>query len=307
MILIISKRNEASTEDVINWLNYQNKKYFRIDKEDNVIISYIGKDIVFQLNSYNIKLSEITTVWYRRGGINNDVLNNKKVIDNNFLDFLRIESMFLKEYIYYLLSKKKKLNSYSTSFINKLIVSDIAEEVGFLTPNTYIINSKKSFLVHKKKEKLITKTISGNPILHINNKKGAMYTNIVKDIEEDFFYPSLFQNAIDKKYELRVFYLNGKTYSMAIFSQHDKTTSVDFRNYNHELPNRTVPFILPSKINFKLKKLMDKLNINSGSIDIIVSKKNEYYFLEVNPVGQFGMISYPCNYNLENKIATYLT
>jgi D-alanine-D-alanine ligase-like ATP-grasp enzyme len=51
---------------------------------------------------------------------------------------------------------------------------------------------------------------------------------------------------------------------------------------------------------------MNKLDLNCGSIDMIVTPKNEYVFLEVNPVGQFGMVSYPCNYNLEKKIAEYL-
>jgi hypothetical protein len=29
-------------------------------------------------------------------------------------------------------------------------------------------------------------------------------------------------------------------------------------------------------------------------------------FLEVNPVGQFGMVSAPCNYHLEKKVAELL-
>jgi hypothetical protein len=37
-----------------------------------------------------------------------------------------------------------------------------------------------------------------------------------------------------------------------------------------------------------------------------MTKKGEYVFLEVNPIGQFGMVSAPCNYNLEKKIAQYL-
>lgn len=50
-------------------------------------------------------------------------------------------------------------------------------------------------------------------------------------------------------------------------------------------------------------KLMD---LNTGSIDMIKNKNNEYIFLEVNPVGQFSMVSYPCNYYIEEKIASYL-
>lgn len=111
---------------------------------------------------------------------------------------------------------------------------------------------------------------------------------------------------IDKLFEVRVFYLAGEFYSMAIFSQEDTQTETDFRNYNLTDPNRTVPFILPDKIRQKLSLLMNKLDLNSGSIDIIVSKELKFYFLEINPIGQFGMVSYPCNYYLEKSFANIL-
>ena len=50
---------------------------------------------------------------------------------------------------------------------------------------------------------------------------------------------------------------------------------------------------------------MDQLNLDSGSIDIIYSTNKEYVFLEVNPIGQFGMVSSPCNYYIEKRIAQY--
>ncbi|MPT35513.1 MAG: hypothetical protein E2604_10600 [Flavobacterium sp.] len=56
----------------------------------------------------------------------------------------------------------------------------------------------------------------------------------------------------------------------------------------------------------KLKKLMKVLKLNSGSIDMLVSSNNEYVFLEVNPIGQFGQVSKPCNYYLEKQIAKEL-
>jgi len=37
-------------------------------------------------------------------------------------------------------------------------------------------------------------------------------------------------------------------------------------------------------------------------LDLIYSKENEYAFLEINPVGQFGMVSYLCNYHLRQFI-----
>lgn len=86
---------------------------------------------------------------------------------------------------------------------------------------------------------------------------------------------------------------------MAILSQSDEKTKIDFRKYNEEKPNRNVPFKLPDDIDQKIKQLFKYLDLNTGSVDLIVDHQENFYFLEINPVGQFGMVSYPCNYFLE--------
>ena len=48
------------------------------------------------------------------------------------------------------------------------------------------------------------------------------------------------------------------------------------------------------------------MGLKSGSIDMIYSTDNIYYFLEVNPVGQFYQVSFPANYYLEKEIAKTL-
>lgn len=50
---------------------------------------------------------------------------------------------------------------------------------------------------------------------------------------------------------------------------------------------------------------MEALDLNCGSLDLIKSGST-YYFLEVNPVGQFGNLSFDCSYHLEKEIAEYL-
>ena len=51
---------------------------------------------------------------------------------------------------------------------------------------------------------------------------------------------------------------------------------------------------------------MKALKLESGSIDIIVDEQDDYYFLEVNPVGQFHFVSHICNYYIEKEIAQSL-
>lgn len=46
--------------------------------------------------------------------------------------------------------------------------------------------------------------------------------------------------------------------------------------------------------------------MNTGSIDIVVTKDKRYVFLEINHVGQFGWLSENCNYYIEKHIAQEL-
>lgn len=104
----------------------------------------------------------------------------------------------------------------------------------------------------------------------------------------------------------QVNFFEKKFYSMVIFSQNNEKTKVDFRNYDREKPNKVGPYKLPKNIESKLIKLMETIGLNTGSIDLVKGLDGDYYFLEVNPSGQFGMTSFPCNYNLHKKVANYL-
>jgi glutathione synthase/RimK-type ligase-like ATP-grasp enzyme len=112
---------------------------------------------------------------------------------------------------------------------------------------------------------------------------------------------------VEKKYEVRVFYIDGESYCLATFSQGDPKTEIDYRRYNKEKPNRNASFLLPGEVQMKLNILMKSLGLKTGSIDLIVTPDDEFVFLEVNPVGQFLNIEELGNYNLCGKIAGYLT
>jgi ATP-GRASP peptide maturase of grasp-with-spasm system len=306
MVLILSNNNDMSTTQVINWLEVNEKKWLRVNTEDKVCLNFIGDDVVFLLNSKTYNLSDFSSFWYRRGFLNFDFENIKSELFNKFQ---KIELNDFIGFLYYKISLLPHINNISNASVNKLIVSDLARKMGVKTPNDYIFSNLESLNKKLNPDKeYITKSISGDSTILFENFIIYNYSSILnkEEIKSENFFPSLVQNYIHKKYELRIFYLVGSFYTMAIMSQNDKQTVVDFRVYNDEKPNRNVPFQLPKEIEIKLDKLMQKLNLNSGSIDMIVTSENDYVFLEVNPVGQFGMTSYPCNYNLEKKIAEYL-
>ena len=83
----------------------------------------------------------------------------------------------------------------------------------------------------------------------------------------------------------------------------NKQSEVDCRIYSDENPYLEEPFSLPKAIQEKIFKLMEVLKLNTGSFDFMFSDSQEYYFLEVNPIGQFGHLGNVCGINLDRVIA----
>ena len=309
MIILLSIGFERSTDEIIDYFLYQKKDFIRINSEtlkdsDTLYFNYnlLQQKTEIKINNNKIDLNLRKIIWYRR-------ISNKTYIDNyldskiDFDNSRKLSQFIFKDWDVFLRIFVERLSKNSLWFDfpflnkNKIDILNLAVEVGLKIPDTIIANNFDRIRTND----YITKPLdNGTSFIH-DNRKYTIFTTIISKINRKFI-PSLIQEKIEKKYEIRTFYLDGEYYSMAIFSQNDKQTQVDFRQYNYSKPNRNIPYKLPLEIEEKLKKLMDGLQLKTGSIDIIKGIDGEYYFLEVNPVGQFGMTSKPCNYNLEKKI-----
>jgi hypothetical protein len=91
---------------------------------------------------------------------------------------------------------------------------------------------------------------------------GRSYATYTTEIDEGgltdlpaIAFPMLFQEFLPKRYDIRVFYLDGRFHGMAIFSQSRAQTSVDFRRYTYERPVRNVPYDLPEDVARRLRNL----------------------------------------------------
>lgn len=326
MICIHSLTTDYTSAEVSNWiksLGYNNLIRIDADNRNIAFVTYDGADqFIIRQNGQELNLADVKTYWYRRGSgdsiIRPDVKElkahespdlNKKLIEN-----ILSENSGLNEYIKIYLEQKaeKCLGSFQNASLNKLATLDLAQKHGLKTPKTFILNNRKDLEAKVELHtSLITKAIAEGIYIFNTDYSYYSYTEEITaeqlcDVPEKFS-ASLFQEKLDKKYEIRTFFLDGHFYSMVIFSQRNKQTQVDFRKYDEKVPNRCIPFNLPETITTKLSALFKALQLNTGSIDLVVDKNNEYYFLEINPVGQFSMVSYPCNYYLEKEVAKFLT
>ena len=99
--------------------------------------------------------------------------------------------------------------------------------------------------------------------------------------------PTLFQECIDKKYELRVTVVGERVFPVKIDSQSNSLTVVDWRNPACINDLHYFPTELPEKMSRICLSMLDKLGLSFGAFDFVVNTKDELYFLEVNPNGQW--------------------
>ncbi len=325
MILILSEKHDRITDGVASWLNHYNMPYLRINEGDefnvvdNIKINNSEVDVFFRFNNKLYSLNCFDIIWCRRGNffISSPPLN-KLSHDNTFIKnavkkHLNSEVKTLMGFVYNLFNDKFVINNPLKYNVNKLIVLHKAAKLGLKIPETYISKdniSTSSYFNGKKK--IITKNIQ-DILQHQNEEQNILIGqattkvpyNFFNKKRKEFFY-SLFQKEIEKKYELRIFYFKDYFFSAAIFSQNNDKTRIDFRNYDFSHQNRILPYTLNNSLENKLKKLMHELSLESGSIDMIIDKNNEAYFLEVNPVGQLEWINKSCNFYIEKFIADFL-
>ena len=196
---------------------------------------------------------------------------------------------------------------------NKLRQLRIASEVGFVIPQTLVTNKAESAreFFQQVKGKMVSKLLT--PLSHSMeaNSSFFLYTSIVKeedlqDAESLRYCPMVFQEQILKQQELRVVYVNGNVFVGALNADVYAAAKVDWRKpgvevgawQHHQLPDEVVR---------RLKAFMGRFGLLFGALDFIVTPSGEYVFLEINPVGEWGMLEKDLDLPIASAIADALT
>lgn len=307
---------------VIDWLNYFGAK-FKIIRGREEILEFKNCKINNEQTNFAIEeiidSSSIKSYWCRRGQLSiiplksllNSSVNSNPAEQKKYLySYLGQEFENITEFIRFQYDSKKEINCESDNNTNKLINLQCAKNVGLKIPSTIVTSYKsdlESFMTIY--SNVITKSINIGAYTSNNTKYYSSTKLVFKDDlinVKQTFLPSLFQEYVEKLFEIRIFYLKATIISMAIFSQNDPETKIDYRNYNFTRNNRMPPFVLPTNIEQKIISLMKNLNLESGSIDMIYTPLKEFYFLEVNTVGIFDNVSKLTNSYIEKIIAQNL-
>ncbi len=314
MIFIHTRVTDETTIDVIQWLIHYGKKFFRLNNIHELATQNAAVTQKELTHENSITLHGFQSCYFNgKSNLIPELLSSEQELDLQLRDHLSGQAATFIEALTFNRSEKCFGNNpFSNSTVNKLIVLQIAEQLGLQIPRTAIVSSKAILLQLKNTwGRIITKTMHQGISVRtkevlISGQKTEEVTDELIERASELFFPSMVQQLIPKQYEIRVFAFRDMIYSIATFTQSNDATKIDGRGIDCRKPNRQVPFDLPDELCSKLKAILNRLNLNYGSFDLICTPDNEFVFLEVNPYGQYGFLSLAGNFHIEKQIAEYL-
>jgi len=188
---------------------------------------------------------------------------------------------------------------------SKLLQLKVAVECGMTIPTTLCSNDPQDiryFLLKHEGDGVIYKPLCSN-FWFEEERVRISYTSKLSFLELPSnkllqVSPGIFQKEIKKKYELRITCFGDYLVAAKINSQSHVEGKVDWRAIP-EGQMKIEPYVLPSSLEDKIRKFMQKMGLVFGSLDFIVSEDHDYIFLEINEQGQFLWVE---EYNDEFKM-----
>jgi len=323
VILIITNKEDVHPTPVIKYLSERQIPVFRLNTEalltDYQFHWYFNKEVTdfYAKNSINgleLKGSEITAIWERRPEFPSELfVENSPEINKHNLEEAQGFLSFLRYYLKDVFSIGSIV--FDRVSASKMLQLKVAKELGIKTPSTCFSNCKKEIVLFAKNfEYVVLKSIANDNVWLGNEYEYVFYAQKIKsslllDKAEEMFSQtvSYVQNYIEKLFELRITVVGKKIFACKIDSQildNDKG-KIDWRQgYDYGLKHES--FELPEPIKTFCINYLNKMHLNFGCFDMIVTPENEYVFLECNPNGQWLWIEQETGMKISEAIAEIL-
>ena len=314
-VLVISNKVDVHTDSVIDALYKIGAEVIRLNTEDfrkNKYFLHLNNlEVVFNFATPEYRVVSCDNVYsvYVRRITSIDVSD----VDSEYQQLVRDESQVVLDSLYALLENARWLDCpqrrlFAANKINQLLA---ARTSGFSIPPSIITNLGDSAKEFIKLNSSIFKTLK-YPIVDFGDK-GCGMINTTKITLEDIdricndvpVTANFFQHYMDKKYELRIHVIGKEIVAVKIDSQSNTEAIVDWRKANfNDLDYEVIS--LPDIISKSILKFMNIMKLNFGIIDMIVTPAGEYYFLELNPNGNWTWLESHINESISSRIAQWL-
>lgn len=176
---------------------------------------------------------------------------------------------------------------------NKLHQLNVAIAEGLRVPATLVSNRPGDIqaFIDSAEGQIVAKPLS--PLnWHGPTHVAAAYTTVVsvddcQDANALRWLPMIYQERVEKAFELRVVVMGRTIFAAKILSQSIPEAVLDWRAAQQSPDLCYEMFELPSDVTEQIFRFMDRVGLVFGALDLIVDPIGNFWFLEVNEQGQF--------------------
>jgi glutathione synthase/RimK-type ligase-like ATP-grasp enzyme len=320
-VLIVSTKVDIATDRVVLKLRKLGASLYRINTEDLPLLasssvalgSFQSPSWLWASGSKEVDLDCVRSVWFRRHRL--PVLP-QDVAAQDAEYCLRESEWFLKGALYSRASSDRPVKWMShpakiQMAESKIYQLSVARSLGLAVPDTLISNDPRRVrgFFEKKGGEIVAKPLRLG-YFDYGDRQAAVFTSRVvpDDLKDDAslrMAPVIYQELLPKLFDIRITVVGRKVFAAAIDSQSDPAAALDWRRTENEnLPH--YDHALPVQVRDACLNYMEALGLEFGALDFVLTPRNDYVFLEVNPNGQWVWIEEKLGLPITEAIASWL-
>lgn len=292
MILALTSRGDLTTDYVVRALESAGAMVVRLNTNDLLStwrVRITPDELVMQSGDRTILPEQVRAVYYRRAR----APEPPPEVDHRALLFTAREGNVVLRALYAAL-RCPWISHYAAiaAAENKPRQLALAHQLGFSVPETLITNdpalAHEFFRAHGT---VATKALSYGDL----GDGDVLHTTIIEAWEDGFAEavraaPTLLQAYIEKEADYRVTVVDEHVFACRIASQGDEKWSVDMRRGLADPRMEHMLITLPLAVTERCVALVRALDLRFGAIDLACDREGRFWFLEVNPNGQWAWI-----------------
>lgn len=309
MILVVSNRDDLTADWLILELEARATPFKRFNTEDypeNVRLIWRDGDARFEFSDGVVALADVVAIWYRR-----PVLPRVAALPAARQEWAAREAREALDGVW---------RTYPGRFINRPECNQLAslkpEQLararrhGFRVPTTLVTNdatAASDFVVEH--HQVICKPLYSGRVPG-GEQESLFFTTLLDEqarqaVAELGPEPYLFQELIEKQYDVRVTVIGDEAFAVRIDSQSDPESRVDWRK---GAPGAAAHYIeeLPDDLSSRCIRFVRDYGLSFGAIDLARAKNGGYVFFEINPNGQWAWIEQVTGLPLRSRLADLL-
>jgi len=299
MILILANKWDLTVDLVVLELRRRNVVFVRLNTEDLPLWSAVAQfpeDLIRLCSDdgTSFAASDIKAVWNRRPGNVFDDLPpdirpspaTQKFVTDQW--FAWLESFQLRGDILWV--NHPIANELME---NKLRQLKLAAEIGFLIPDTLVTNDAKEVRswLNQLNGQAICKALYA-PLIEEPAEDRFIFTSLLESLPDDFdeslrVAPAIFQRAILPKIDYRVTVVGSRVLAVRVETS---DRALDWRTVKDDV--RFTLCDLPVTVQDRCRQYVNSSGLIFGAIDLVESE-GDFYFLEINPNGEWGWLERP--------------